>query len=146
MADDREAAALVAGFAARRLDDHGTWSGETLAARLASSLSPGVPQAGAAAWLEGFLGDAAHILVHDDVLLPLVDDWLYNLDETALMEALPLLRRATTSFGLSERQRLLRTVAGELRRAVVTDVPESSAAFEAGAPLLDLILGLGGPS
>lgn len=143
MADDDEAAPLVAGWATRRLHDRGAWSDETVAARLASTLSPGVPLPRAAAWLEGFLGEAAHVLLHDERLLRVVDDWLASLPEEALLEALPLLRRATASFEATERKRLLRTIAGEHRSAVAVDVPTGSPAFAAGVALLDLILGLG---
>ena len=144
VADDPDAAALVAGWATRRVHDSGAWSDEQVAARLSSTLSPGVPLPRAAAWLEGFLGEAAHILLHDAKLLGLVDAWLLALPEEGLLEALPLLRRATASFGVSERQRLLKMVAGALRGTRAAEVPTSSAAFEGGVALLDRILGLGG--
>lgn len=144
LADDDAVAPLVSGFAARRLHDRGRWTSAHVAARLASRLSPGVALPDAAAWLEGFLGDAAHVLIHDDTLLGIVDGWLLGLDEAALLEALPLLRRATSSFGPSERRRLLRTIAGEARRAVVAEAPSSRGAFDEGAALLATILGLEG--
>lgn len=143
VADDDEAAPLVSGWAVRRLHDQGRLDDERLAARLSATLSPGVPLHEAAAWLEGFLGEAAHILLHDATLLGLVDAWMGSLSEEALVEALPLLRRATSSFGVSERQRLLKMIAGQLKGAVALDVPRSSEAFEAGAALLDQLLGLG---
>lgn len=140
VATDDEAAPLVAGWATRRLHDEAAWPGDRIAARLSATLSPGVPLPRAAAWLEGFLGEAAHILLHDVELLAIVDDWLVSLSEGALIEALPLLRRATAAFGASERSRLLKVVAGEGRAAVTADVPTGSPAFLAAIPLLSLIL------
>jgi hypothetical protein len=102
-----------------------------------------VPLADSAAWLEGFLGDAAQLLLHSEALLAVVDGWLLGLDEEALLEALPLLRRATAGFGGHERARLLAMVQGRGPRAVAAEVPTELGAFHAGEALLDVILGLG---
>ena len=83
-----------------------------------------------------------HILLHDDRLLGIVDDWLVGLSEDGLMEALPLLRRATSGFGGPERTRLLRMIAGEQRATPLQEGARSSEAFEAGMPLLARILGI----
>jgi hypothetical protein len=144
LGDDDEAAPLLRGFAARRLHDRGAWTDDAVATRLAANLSPGVPLPASAGWIEGFLGSAAHVLLHDPRLLGLVDEWLAGLDDDALVEALPLLRRATGGFGPHERQALLATIAGTREgRAALVGVDASVGAFAEGEALLELILGLG---
>ncbi len=142
VATDDEAAPLLVGFATRRLSDGGAWSPEKVATALAASLSPGYPLSRAAGWLEGFLGDAAIVLLHDPALHALVDAWLCELDPEELLEALPLFRRATSDFTDHQRGEILARARGEVTEAAVRDHAETSAAFEAGRPLLEAILGL----
>ena len=61
----------------------------------------GQTPARAAAWIEGFLAGGGLLLVHDDRLLGLVDDWLTGLARRPFIEVLPLLRR---TFGASPRR------------------------------------------
>jgi hypothetical protein len=58
-------------------------------------------------WFEGFLTDQAMILIHDQALWTVLDDWLLALPEAHLIELLPLLRRTTASFADPERRSLL---------------------------------------
>ncbi|WP_234426506.1 DUF5682 family protein [Streptomyces niger] len=78
------------------------------------ALSPGVPPADAAAWIEGFVGGGAGggmLLVHDERLLGLVDDWLTRVPGEAFTDVLPLLRRTFSQFEPGVRRTL-----GELTR------------------------------
>lgn len=141
VATDTESTPVLAGFATRRLRDEGVWDDDEVARHLAMSLSPGFPLARAAGWLEGFLGDAAVVLLHDPRLLGLVDTWLLSLDQESLLEALPLFRRATSGFTDFDRQRLLGLVSGA-RAGASSERVTTTVAFQAGQALLDTVLGL----
>ena len=58
--------------------------------RFAFHLSRATPIERAAAWLDGFLHGSGQILVYDDTLFSLVDDWLASLPEDAFTQLLPL--------------------------------------------------------
>lgn len=57
-------------------------------------------------WLEGFLRDSGLVLVHDEVLWKLLDQWLVQLQSEQFMHVLPLLRRTFSSFSDGVRQQL----------------------------------------
>ncbi|MCP2336377.1 DUF5682 family protein [Actinomadura rupiterrae] len=72
--------------------------------RMARAVSAGAAPARAAAWVEGFLSEGGLVLVHDDVLLRLVDGWITGLPAEAFTGVLPLLRRAFGEFAVAERR------------------------------------------
>lgn len=142
---DDQVAAFLRGYAVRRLHDRNVLVAEACADALSRALSPSVPAADAGAWLEGFLSEAAQLLLHDPALFGLIDRWLLDLDEEAFVNLLPGLRRALGGLDLMERRRLLE----QLARTDVGAAPALSGederaetAFAAALPLLTLILGL----
>ncbi|MBT2444839.1 hypothetical protein J7E93_33045 [Streptomyces sp. ISL-36] len=100
---------VIRGRAARLLLDEGRL-GEDEAARLMGlALSPVTPPADAAAWIEGFVGGASGggmLLLHDERLLALVDDWLTGVTGEAFTDVLPLLRRTFSAYGTGVRRTL----------------------------------------
>ncbi|ROO88948.1 hypothetical protein EDD29_6634 [Actinocorallia herbida] len=80
------------------------------AERMSRAVSAGSPPDRAAAWIEGFLSDGALVLLHDEILLSLLDSWLAALPPTAFDTALPLLRRAFSGFASPERRALASAV------------------------------------
>jgi len=132
---------LVQGLAARMLADATELSEAELAGRVARALSAGTPALEAAAFVEGFLGGAGTLLVHDPVLLGLLDDWLSSLPGDAFVAALPLVRRTFGAFEAAER----RTIGERIRRgdaggreleAVELDPERVAAGLETMAQLL----------
>jgi acyl carrier protein phosphodiesterase len=71
-------------------------------ARLALAAATSAPQAGS--WLEGLLRGGALAVLHQDGVWRALDGWLSDLREEAFTEALPLVRRAFSSFGAGERR------------------------------------------
>ncbi|MCY0926050.1 DUF5682 family protein [Streptomyces sp. H27-H1] len=93
---------LIRGRAARLLLDDGRLSPEETARLMGLSLSSACAPADAAGWIEGFAGGGSGggtLLVHDERLLALIDDWLVSVPERAFIDVLPLLRR---TFGAYE--------------------------------------------
>ncbi len=95
---------LIAGRSARILLDGGRLGGDDAAIRLSRSLSTASPPIQAAAFLEGFLAGDAMLLLHDQVLLQLIDGWVAGVADEAFDDVLPLLRRAFSVYQPAERR------------------------------------------
>jgi hypothetical protein len=144
LCDGRETTPLVAGFAARRLYERSARTPQETAATLSRALSPSVPPKEAGLWLEGFASGAAQVLLHDTVLLGLMDAWLASPGEEDFVELLPVLRRAFSGFDSMQRRRLLQLLAQSEPAAgpPATARHSTRAAFERALPLIETILGL----
>jgi hypothetical protein len=94
------------------------------------ALSPAGPPDAAAAWVEGLLKDSGALLVHDDALWRIVDDWLAELPGDVFTATLPLLRRTFATFQAPERRKL-----GERARAGSSGEPAAGAADDAAYDL-----------
>ncbi|TDC41422.1 hypothetical protein E1281_37390 [Actinomadura sp. KC345] len=88
--------------------------------RMARAVSVGTAPDRAAAWVEGFLSGGALILMHDEALLRLVDDWISGLPDDSFTDVLPLLRRTFGAYADAER----RSIGDRLRR--VGEAPAGS--------------------
>ncbi|MGW6707454.1 DUF5682 family protein [Streptomyces sp. NPDC054956] len=131
---------LIRGRAARLLLDDGRLPAEETARLMGLSLSPASAPADAAGWIEGFAGGGSGgtLLVHDERLLGLIDDWLVSVPERAFVDVLPLLRRTFGAYEVGVRRTL-----GELvRRGPGAGVGAGSGSGSAPAgfgPELDLV-------
>ncbi|GAA5435059.1 DUF5682 family protein [Deinococcus aquaticus] len=103
LADRDDTHPLLNGDAVRRLRDASVLDSAEVERRLGLALSSGVPLE-VTAWLDGFLGDSGALLMHDPVLLTLLDDWLVGLDGPVFTQTLPLLRRVFSRFERPERR------------------------------------------
>jgi len=144
---------VIRGRAVRLLLDEGELGPDEAARLMGLVLSPGTPPADAAAWIEGFVGGGGGLLlVHDERLLGLVDEWLTRVPAEAFTDVLPLLRRTFSSYEPGVRRTL-----GELVRrgpgkqvgtaATAAGIPGFGAELDAGradavVPVLRLLLGL----
>ncbi len=139
---------LLAGRACRILLDSGIFSAQEAARRVGLALSSAGEPADAAAWIEGLLKDSGALLIHDDALWRIVDDWLDALKGDAFTQTLPLLRRTFSTFAAPERRMLgERARAGGDRQAAGSRRQADSAEFdlargEAVLPLVARLLGL----
>ena len=95
---------LLQGVATRILADADVLDAVATELRVSRSLSPGNVPLDAAAFVEGFLGGSGAVLVHDPVLLGVIDRWLASLASDAFTQTLPLLRRTFGSFETAERR------------------------------------------
>ncbi len=104
LAQRAELHGLLAGRLTRLLLDAGRLDAAEVRRRLRLPLTVGTPPAHAAAWVEGFLAGGGLLLVHDDALLDLLDDWLADIAGDAFDDVLPLLRRTFGAFASGERR------------------------------------------
>jgi hypothetical protein len=108
---------LVRGRCARVLVDASRLDNEGLSQRLSQTLSRGNDPAQGARWLEGFLRGSGLLLIHDDKLLKLIDEWVVEIQAGSFEELLPLLRRTFSTFPRAERKQIgqLLTTPGDAR-------------------------------
>ncbi|NDD28667.1 MAG: hypothetical protein EB084_10425 [Proteobacteria bacterium] len=134
---------LVAGRVARILLEAQVESAAAVETRMALALSPASEPASAAAWVEGFLRDSGALLIYDDRLWRVIDDWLAGLQASSFMSVLPLLRRTFSTFSTAERRAM-----GELARRGATAKSQRAADALDGAavahvlPILGKVLGV----
>ncbi|MFE2988409.1 DUF5682 family protein [Streptomyces sp. NPDC059262] len=147
-------AGVIRGRCARLLLDDGQLAEGEAARLMGLALSPGTGPAEAAAWIEGFVGGGSGgglLLVHDERLLTLVDDWLTGVCADAFTDVLPLLRRTFSAYESGVRRTLGELVrrgpAGAGPTAAVGTAPPGFAPGLDGAradavlPVLRLLLG-----
>ncbi|RZQ61332.1 DUF5682 family protein [Amycolatopsis suaedae] len=96
--------ALLGGRLARLLLDADRLGTADVEVRLGRVLTAGVEPARGAAYVEGFFAGGALLLVHDDRLLRVVDDWLATIPAGVFDEVLPLLRRTFGAFAGPEKR------------------------------------------
>ncbi|MFX4290743.1 DUF5682 family protein [Streptomyces bohaiensis] len=142
--------AVLRGRAARFLLDEGVLPDDEADRLIGLELSPAVPPARAAGWIEGFLAGGGLLLVHDERLLALIDTWLGSVPADSFTDVLPLLRRSFGSFEPGVR----RSVGELVRRSPGTATGGSETAptpgfgdrtdpgrADAALPVLRLLLG-----
>ena len=97
---------LLSGYATRLLNDKGEISAEEMETTLSFYSSVGNAPADMAYWFEGFLRSSGSILLLDDRLWNLVNNWVCSQDKETFMELLPVLRRTFSEFTSAERRKL----------------------------------------
>ncbi|HEY3142854.1 MAG TPA: DUF5682 family protein [Acidimicrobiales bacterium] len=104
LADQSGVHGAVSGRVSRLLLDAGRIGADDAGRRVARHLSRGADAVDGAAWLDGFLSGDAALLLHDDALLAVVDDWLTEVSGELFDDLLPLLRRTFGAFSNAERR------------------------------------------
>ena len=136
---------LVSGTCCRILFDSGELPAAEVARRMQLALSVGADPAQGALWLEGLLQGSGLILLHDDALWRLVDDWVICLKPDTFVATLPLLARTFSSFPAAERRQMGERIrAGALATNMHTEQSTEfdQATADAVLPLLAQLLGI----
>lgn len=141
--------AVLRGLAARLLFDDEALSVDEVAQQMSLALSAAAEPEDAAGWLSAFLGDSAMILLHDDTLWRLVDEWLLSLPDGQFTTVLPMLRRTFTEFSAPERRQLAERArragnAGSVGAPAVQPSEQDENRAALPLPFLRKILGLAG--
>lgn len=149
VASDRHVHGLVSGRVHRILLDGGVLDTGAIAERLSQRLSPGSSALAAAAWLDGFLDGDAVLLLHDPVLLGIVDDWVSGVAEDTFDDLVPLLRRTFARYQPAERRQIgtrLQQRDGSAPAPDGASALDDDALWERAAPVVSRVaelLGLG---
>lgn len=110
-----DSASLLAGLSCRLLLDAQYLSRDRVSQHLGWVLSQPDNLDDTGHWLEGFLQGSGLLLVHDDRLLGLIDQWVRSLPEDRFLAVLPLLHRSFAPFSPAERR--------QIGMKVISDVP-----------------------
>ncbi|MEM9216143.1 MAG: DUF5682 family protein [Cyanobacteria bacterium P01_F01_bin.150] len=97
---------LIAGRCCRLLLDQSTIPTDDAARRLGLALSLANEPTQAAAWVEGFLQGSGLLLLHDDAIWQVLDNWITGLSPERFTLLLPLIRRTFASFPAPERRQM----------------------------------------
>jgi hypothetical protein len=146
MVGDDRVAAQVAGLSLRRLHDERVWNPDQVSSAFSLHTRGETPQR-AGAFLENVLASGSEVLLQDQPLLLLLDEWLCDLNEDNFIESLPLLRRSFSGYDSLARKRVMEQIArGRHSTAPSTETAQaaSSDCFDRALPLLYQILGIAG--
>jgi hypothetical protein len=145
LADAPNLHGLIAGRACRLLLEARHFGAAEAARRLGLALSTANAPAQSAAWVEGFLRHSGLLLLHDEGLWRVLDDWVTALSPDHFTAALPLLRRTFSTFQTAERRQMGARVAGGAGRSAIPATAEDEfdeARANQTLPLLAQLLGL----
>ena len=106
LSDQQGLHGLIAGRCCRLLLDQGQFTADEAARHMSLALSPANEPTQAAAWIEGFLRGSGLLLLHDEALWRVIDDWLVTLSAETFTQLLPLLRRTFSTFSRPERKQM----------------------------------------
>src|SRR5262249_34146388 len=148
LADQNGLHGLLAGRCCRLLLDAGVFTGGGAARRLSLAVSTANEPAHAAAWVDGFLKGSGLLLLHDQSLWQVIDNWVVALNSESFASLLPLLRRTFSTFPAPERKQMgerVRSKSSQEGRLAIgqnikTDFDHQRAA--AVLPLVAQLLGL----
>lgn len=134
---------LITGRCCRLLLDEGSLKPLAAAQRMSLALSLANEPTQAAAWIEGFLQGSGLLLLHDDAIWHVLDDWVTHLSREQFTALLPLLRRTFTHFSPPERRQMGERVRAGSHQTQVTITPDfDTARAESVLPLITQLLGL----
>jgi hypothetical protein len=106
IAFNRNTAPVISGYSIRLLSDYNLLSGEELNKAFFFAMSTATMPSIAAAWLEGFLKGGGTLLLLDNNIWTIINEWVKQLPEPDFILVLPLLRRTFANFSKPERRKL----------------------------------------
>lgn len=143
MSEQQTLHGLIAGRCCRLLFEAQIFSAEETARRLSFALSTASDPTQAAAWIDGFLRGSGLLLLHDETLWQVIDEWVVSLPAETFTNLLPLVRRTFATFAAPERRQMGERVAqGASVRVAAASGNFDVARAEAVLPLVKQLLGL----
>ena len=137
---------LLSGYATRLLNDKGDISAEEAQNTLSYYSSIGNAPADMAYWFEGFLRSSGSILLLDDNLWNLVNNWVCSQEKETFMELLPILKRTFSEFSPAERRKLGEKAkaggAGGIQTATASATSHNEEEAVRVIPLIHRLLGI----
>jgi hypothetical protein len=106
IAANKSTSPVIGGYSTRLLHDARKLEGDQLMQYFSFAMSSATAPVIAAAWLEGFLKGSGTLLLLDQDLWQMIDNWIAGLTGDIFMQVLPLLRRTFANFTNPERRKL----------------------------------------
>lgn len=127
---------LLAGRITRLLAEAEVIDGEQAALRFGRALSHGSTAGHKASWVQGFLSGSPLLLIHDDALVKVLDNWVCGLSEEDFIDVVPVLRRTFGAYQQTDRNLIL---ANATRAGAGEDRPGQQPDFELAAGVLQTV-------
>jgi len=146
--DQKDLHMLLAGRCCRLLLQAGAITDEEAARRFGLALSLANDPADAAAWADGFLRGSGQLLIYDESLWNILDQWVCQLPPQAFTNLLPVLRRTFSTFEAPIRRQMGERV--KHNKAVLPGARAANSEIDAERartvlPLMARLLGLEEP-
>ncbi|NJO68888.1 MAG: hypothetical protein HC830_06010 [Bacteroidetes bacterium] len=133
---------LIAGYATRLLKDKNMIGPEEAGKQLSYFMSVTNAPADAAYWFEGFLKSSGTVLLLDDNLWSLMNNWVHSVPEESFMELLPVLRRTFAEFTPAERRKLGEKAKGTSSGFTTLKISEENMDEERAVKVIPVLLKL----
>jgi len=145
IAGNKGTSPVIGGYSTRLLNDGKLLSADQLMKYFGFAMSSATAPVISAAWLEGFLKGSGTLLLLDQDLWAVIDNWVSGLSDDTFMQVLPLLRRTFANFSTPERRKLgekVRTgnTTGQLHHSITPNFDDERA--RKGLPVIMELLGL----
>jgi len=136
---------LIAGRCCRVLFDQKLLEAREVERRMGLAIAPAVEPVKSMAWIDGFLRSSGLIVLHNEVLWRILDDWVGSVKSEIFPQLLPLLRRTFSTFTAPERSQIgalaRRGGAARSTQSTTSDTLDETRARKV-LPLVAQILGL----
>jgi hypothetical protein len=135
---------LVAGRCCRVLFVQNFLAAQEVERRMGLAIAPAVEPAKSMAWIDGFLRSSGLILLHNEELWQILNEWVGSVKSETFPQLLPLLRRTFSTFTAPERSQIgaLARRGGAARSTSVTSDTLDEDRARKVLPLVAQLLGL----
>lgn len=106
LADQHDLHGLIAGRCCRLLFDQRLLEADEVGRRMGLAIAPAVDPVQSMAWIDGFLRGSGLILLHNEELWHILNEWVRSVKTETFPRLLPLLRRTFSTFSAPERSQI----------------------------------------
>jgi uncharacterized protein DUF5682 len=146
LVDQHDLHGLIAGRCCRLLFDQKLLAAEEVERRMGLAVAPAVDPVQSMAWIDGFLRGSGLILLHNEELWRILDEWVRSVKSETFPQLLPLLRRTFSTFSAPERNQIgvlaRRGASGQTTRAAAGSTTIVEERARKVLPLVAQLLGL----
>lgn len=146
LVDQQDLHGLIAGRCCRLLFDQKLLAAEEVERRMGLAVAPAVDPVQSMAWIDGFLRGSGLILLHNEELWRILDEWVRSVKSETFPQLLPLLRRTFSTFSAPERSQIgalaRRGASGQSTRAAAGSSTIVEERARKVLPLVAQLLGL----
>ena len=139
-----QAAPMIQGYCCKILYDLKILDNDETGNEFSKALSINNSPDFSANWIEGFLKDAATVLILDDNIWNIVNNWLFNLDEIIFLQVVPLLRRTFSTYSNVEKRKLAQRAVHGTQKSIssVSTIDIDGGRAKQVLPILEKLMGL----
>lgn len=106
LVDQHDLHGVIAGRCCRLLFDQKLLEAEEAGRRMGLAVAPAVDPVQSMAWIDGFLRGSGLILLHNEDLWHILNEWVHSVKHETFPQLLPLLRRTFSTFSAPERSQI----------------------------------------